>query len=45
MDRACSTHWREECIQVLVGELDGSRPLGRPARRLDDIVARMWRLL
>ena len=32
--RACSTYWGEErCIQGFSGELEGTRPLGRPRGR------------
>jgi hypothetical protein len=35
MGRACSTNeGEEECIyRILVGKLEGKRPLGRPRRR------------
>jgi hypothetical protein len=28
----------EECIRILVGKPEGKRPLGRPRRRLVDII-------
>jgi hypothetical protein len=37
MGRACSTNWGdEECIRILVGNLEGKKPLGRPRRRWVD---------
>jgi hypothetical protein len=34
MDRACSTHGRDEkCIRILVRKPEGKRPLGRTSRR------------
>jgi hypothetical protein len=34
---ACSTHWKvENAYKILVGKLEGKRPLGRPRRRWED---------
>jgi hypothetical protein len=37
MDGSCSTYGVEERLyRVLVGKLEGKRPLGRPRRRWED---------
>jgi hypothetical protein len=37
MDRACSTHGREEgCVQGFGGKPEGKTPLGRPRPRCED---------
>jgi hypothetical protein len=34
MGRACSTNWeKRNAYRILVGKLEGKRPLGRPTRR------------
>jgi len=39
MGRACSTYGeRRGVYRVLVGKLEGKRPLGRPSRRWDDYI-------
>jgi hypothetical protein len=39
MGRACSTNWENwNAYRILVGKLDGKRPVGRPrCRRVDNI--------
>jgi len=37
MGGACSMYWgKEMCCNVLVGQPEGKRPIGRPMRRLED---------
>jgi hypothetical protein len=33
MGVACSTHWRDEKYNILVGKPEGKKPLRRPRRR------------
>jgi hypothetical protein len=41
MGRPCSTNEGEvETYRILVGKLDGKRPLGRPRRRREDNIKR-----
>jgi hypothetical protein len=37
MDRACSTNKKTNSYRILVGMLEGKRPMGRPRRRWVDI--------
>jgi hypothetical protein len=42
MSRACSMRGDYEiCIQILIGELEGKRPLGRPRHRFGRIIVRV----
>jgi len=37
MGKACSTYeGKERCIQILVGQTEGKRPLERPMRRWEE---------
>jgi hypothetical protein len=49
MGGACTAYWRsKKCVQILIGNLEAKKPLGRPKHRWKDNIKiylgnRVWR--